>query len=73
MDDREQRIRDRAYEIWLGEGQPEGRAVEHWSRAALELGYGDAPPSGSKAIPRPSDESTEKTGGVSPGQVLSPD
>ncbi|HWN94436.1 MAG TPA: DUF2934 domain-containing protein [Methylomirabilota bacterium] len=30
-------IARRAYEIWEGEGRPEGRAMEHWLRAASEL------------------------------------
>ena len=38
MDDREQRIRDRAYHLWLEEGQPDGRANEYWERAACEIG-----------------------------------
>ncbi len=29
-------IRRRAYEIWQAEGQPEGRALEHWCRAEAE-------------------------------------
>lgn len=28
----------RAYEIWLSEGCPEGRALDHWKRAEQELG-----------------------------------
>jgi hypothetical protein len=32
----EQAIRDRAYFIWEQEGRPEGRAGEHWKRAARE-------------------------------------
>ena len=33
----DERVRKRAYEIWLEEGQPEGREVDHWSRAKEEL------------------------------------
>jgi hypothetical protein len=33
----EDRIRERAYDIWLRSGQPEGRAEGHWSQAELEL------------------------------------
>lgn len=33
----EERIRARAYEIWEEDGRPEGRDVEHWIRAVLEL------------------------------------
>ncbi len=32
----EQRIRERAYYIWLAEGQPEGRARKHWQLAKAE-------------------------------------
>ena len=57
----EERIRERAYLLWLEEGQPEGRHAEHWERArellALEAdpeegkeasdeGYNDASPLG---------------------------
>jgi predicted subunit of tRNA(5-methylaminomethyl-2-thiouridylate) methyltransferase len=31
--EREQRIRERAYQIWLEEGKPEGGAQQHWERA----------------------------------------
>jgi len=30
-------IRQRAYEIWEGEGRPEGRARIHWVRAEAEF------------------------------------
>ena len=39
-DDLEQRIRERAYEIWENEGCPEGRGDEHWQQACAE--YRDA-------------------------------
>jgi len=29
----EQRIRDRAYRLWVEEGRPEGRAEAHWQMA----------------------------------------
>lgn len=35
-DDLEQRIRERAYEIWENEGCPEGRGDEHWRQACAE-------------------------------------
>ena len=37
-DDREARIRQRAYELWLQEGCPEGRESTHWQQAAEEIG-----------------------------------
>jgi hypothetical protein len=30
---REQRIRDKAYQMWIDEGQPDGRADAHWDMA----------------------------------------
>jgi hypothetical protein len=34
----EQRVRERAHEIWLRAGQPEGMAAEHWAQAEAEIG-----------------------------------
>src|ERR1044072_7968732 len=34
----ERRIGERAFQIWLDEGRPDGRHHEHWSRAEAELG-----------------------------------
>jgi hypothetical protein len=36
-DDLEQRIRERAYQIWEQEGRPEGRHDEIWQKARSEL------------------------------------
>ncbi|MBT2187552.1 DUF2934 domain-containing protein [Sphingobium nicotianae] len=36
-DDKEQRIRARAHQLWLDEGQPEGRSMAHWDQAEQEL------------------------------------
>jgi hypothetical protein len=33
----EEEVRERAYCIWLEEGQPEGRHHDHWMRARWEL------------------------------------
>ena len=38
----ETRIRDRAYRIWVEEGQPNGRYLEHWHRAKREIEEEDA-------------------------------
>ena len=43
----ERRIRERAFQIWIEEGQPEGRDKEHWERAEKELGsapHNESPP-----------------------------
>ncbi|CAH2601067.1 conserved protein of unknown function [Rhodovastum atsumiense] len=56
--EREQRIRERAYFLWLEDGCPEGRDRDHWERAedlvAMEEhpGAGLLPnPQGHEAIP----------------------
>ncbi|RBP06248.1 DUF2934 family protein [Roseiarcus fermentans] len=33
----EAEVRERAHAIWLAEGTPEGREVDHWMRARREL------------------------------------
>jgi Protein of unknown function (DUF2934) len=37
MSERDQRIRQRAYEIWEEEGRLDGQHSEHWDRAAREI------------------------------------
>ncbi|WP_129793836.1 DUF2934 domain-containing protein [Sphingosinicella sp. CPCC 101087] len=36
-DDREQRVKQRAYEIWEQSGRPSGRHDDHWDQAQREL------------------------------------
>ena len=40
--EKEQRIRARAYEIWLEEGRPDGRENDHWRRAEAQISTEDA-------------------------------
>jgi hypothetical protein len=40
--DRDERIRQRAYRLWEEAGRPEGRAEDHWQRAAADLDREDA-------------------------------
>ena len=35
--DNAERIRLRAYEIWIQQGQPEGREFDHWQQARREV------------------------------------
>ena len=37
MNDREERIRRRAYEIWEALGRPEGGQQAHWAQAEAEI------------------------------------
>jgi hypothetical protein len=41
--ERENKIRERAYWIWLGEGLPDGREHDHWRPAESEVDADDAP------------------------------
>lgn len=36
-EDREERIRKRAHQIWEREGKPHGRDPEHWQQATSEI------------------------------------
>jgi hypothetical protein len=40
--DQEDRIRMRAYDLWIAEGCPRGREKEHWERAAAEIEASDS-------------------------------
>ena len=53
------RIRDRAYQIWLDEGQPEGRETEHWDLATLAIAQQDAQSSMLKPVEPPGPEPIE--------------
>jgi hypothetical protein len=39
----ENAIRERAHEIWIEEGMPDGNAVDHWLRAKWELEQAPGP------------------------------
>jgi len=36
-DDREARIRERAYHLWVEQGHPHGRSQEHWEEARRQI------------------------------------
>lgn len=42
MTDREQRIRERAFEIWVSEGCPKDREIENWRQAEREVAIQEA-------------------------------
>jgi hypothetical protein len=56
MADRDDMIRERAYQIWLERGQPQGCAEDHWFTAEQEL----ADESGKTAGKESSDEPAKK-------------
>jgi hypothetical protein len=51
-EDREERIRKRAHQIWEREGKPHGRDAEHWRQAASEI---DAEAAASDLEPKPTE------------------
>jgi hypothetical protein len=51
-DERERRIRERAYQLWQFEGSPEGRDEDYWHRAR-ELIEAESQPSYPPAESRP--------------------
>lgn len=55
MDDHDERIRQRAHDIWEAEGRPEGREYSHWLRARAEIQDEEA-----EAGERPPQETLER-------------
>ena len=58
-DDLEQRIHQRAYRIWQEQGEPEGRAEEHWEQAKLLVSIEDGHHSTLQPVQAPQPEPIE--------------
>jgi hypothetical protein len=50
---REQRVRERAYQLWESEGKPHGRDVEYWERARELVAMEES--AGAGLLPNPQD------------------
>ncbi|TMJ35194.1 MAG: DUF2934 domain-containing protein [Alphaproteobacteria bacterium] len=46
----EERIRERAYRLWLEEGQPQGKDAEHWEKARELLAIESDPEEGKEGV-----------------------
>jgi Protein of unknown function (DUF2934) len=46
----EQRIRAKAYQLWVNEGWPSGRALDHWAEAAEAIRAEDAGMAGGRTV-----------------------
>lgn len=46
----EDRIRERAYRLWLEEGQPQGKSTEHWEKARELLALETDPEEGKAGV-----------------------
>ena len=75
---RTQRVRERAHEIWEREGKPEGRELEHWQMALTETDAEEAQartgvPAGPVAKPEHPEEgpSLQKDRAAMPEQAMS--
>jgi hypothetical protein len=56
MDDPTERVRRRAYQIWLDEGRPDGRDVVHWDMASELVAIEDNQKSTTKPVDRDADD-----------------
>ena len=50
-EERQQRIRERAYHLWEADGRPEGQELEYWDRARSLVGMEEHPHFGDKPNP----------------------
>lgn len=59
---KEQQLRDKAYDIWQSEGCPDGRAEHHWALAESELiGMSGSAPNGKSTAARKTSTATRTT------------
>ena len=52
MDEKRDRIRERAFALWEDEGRPESRDWDHWLQAEAEIASEMAPPTKKRATSR---------------------
>jgi hypothetical protein len=60
--DREQRVRERAYELWEADGRLHGRDIEYWERAREMVGMEESAGSGVLPNPTAQPDSPHETG-----------
>jgi len=59
MDDFDERVRQRAYRLWVEEGCPEGRSDIHWEKARELVAIEDNQKLTTKPVPRDGEASGE--------------
>lgn len=67
MPTREEKIRERAHQLWEQEGRPAGQEAQHWERASREIDAAEAASDG-LGHPRQPPEA-QATGSASPQQT----
>jgi hypothetical protein len=70
MDDVDQTIRERAYQLWDEDGRPEGRSDEYWERARFLVGIAANPEAGT--LPNPSVPTVQNPGGTARSVTAEP-
>jgi Protein of unknown function (DUF2934) len=65
----EQRIREHAYQIWVSEGRPQGRAEAHWEMARELVAIEDSQRSATKPNPGTA-ERDRNLGGTEPVEPI---
>jgi hypothetical protein len=69
----QERIKQRAYELWEADGRPHGKDAEHWARAERELTQGGGrQPSVKTGNGKASNGATAKTAPRSPSAASKP-
>jgi hypothetical protein len=68
--DREERVRRRAHEIWEQEGRPEGRHEDHWRQAREEIDRESPPEARSLGSAAQSDLIPEERGSERAGSLV---
>lgn len=70
--DREQKIRETAYLIWMEEGCPSGRDVDHWLKACERVDLAAAIPGDAPAKPAIAKPAKSKAAAASRPRKASP-
>ena len=68
MQENDQHIRTRAYEIWESEGRPDGRHEQHWRTASEE--FSRQQPTGVDAGRKNASETTPLASNLQPGGTI---
>ncbi len=66
MSEHEEKIRQRAYEIWEREGRPNGEDMKHWLKAFEEIAAEGAPPKKARRSQAAAETKTAKPVAVKP-------
>jgi hypothetical protein len=65
-EDREHRLRQRAYALWEQQGRPEGRHLDHWSQAEQDEGPQEEAGQDGAAEPKGSQTAADPIEGAAP-------